>query len=174
MKKNKGFTLIELLAVIAILAIVLLIAIPTVLNMIDRARIGSFRDSCLAIIKSAESEVALYNIGEVSEDDFNTDCGRPTSTAINFETGVTCTISGSYANKMFSMDLAGWSGTINIKQNASKQYVVTLNDGLSNGTKMIDSNKGAVGLVSSVVKSELSNTGWEDFIQNKETLPRTP
>ena len=42
MKKKKGFTLIELLAVIAILAIVLLIAIPTVLNMIEKARRGAF------------------------------------------------------------------------------------------------------------------------------------
>ncbi len=52
--KQKGFTLIELLAVIVILAIIMLIATPVVINIIDDARQGSFKNSSHGIIKSAE------------------------------------------------------------------------------------------------------------------------
>ena len=64
---KKAFTLIELLAVIAILAIVLLIAIPTVLNMIERGRKGAMKDSTLGVIKAAKTMIGLHT----SMDDMN-------------------------------------------------------------------------------------------------------
>ncbi|MCR5483079.1 MAG: BspA family leucine-rich repeat surface protein [Bacilli bacterium] len=42
MKNNKGFTLVELLAVIVILAIIMLIAIPAILNTMEKAKRKSF------------------------------------------------------------------------------------------------------------------------------------
>lgn len=44
MKKvnNKGFTLIELLAVIVILAILIMVAMPAVTSLMEKAKIGAF------------------------------------------------------------------------------------------------------------------------------------
>ena len=58
MKQNrKGFTLIELLAVIVILAIILLIATPTVLNLIEDARRGAARNSAMGYIDALEKHI---------------------------------------------------------------------------------------------------------------------
>ena len=153
MKKNKGFTLIELLAVIAILAIVLLIAIPTVLNMIDRARIGSFRDSCLSIVKTAEAQAALFNIEE--QNLIGDYC-----VGANFEAGVVCTIT---AGKLFDMDLTNWTGSITIIRSDSI-WEVQLADGLTNGVKSITTEVEDYD-DDYVTKAQLSETGWEDFIE---------
>ena len=59
MKKNKGFTLIELLAVIVILAIIALIATPIILNVIDKAKLGSAESSALGYIDAVEKQVMI-------------------------------------------------------------------------------------------------------------------
>ena len=51
--RKKGFTLIELLAVIVVLAIIALIATPTILGVIEKAKKGSFKNSVYGIIDSA-------------------------------------------------------------------------------------------------------------------------
>lgn len=53
--KRQGFTLIELLAVIVIMAIIALIATPLILNVIDKANQGAFKDSIYGIMKAAET-----------------------------------------------------------------------------------------------------------------------
>ncbi len=58
MCNNKGFTLIELLAVIVILAIIMLITTPTVLNIIENARVESFKTSVYGIINTVEQSYA--------------------------------------------------------------------------------------------------------------------
>ena len=40
---KKGFTLIELLAVILVLGIIALVAVPTINNAIEEARMGTFK-----------------------------------------------------------------------------------------------------------------------------------
>lgn len=52
--KEKGFTLIELLAVIVILAVIALIATPIIMNVINDAKKGAFKDSAYGIIKAIE------------------------------------------------------------------------------------------------------------------------
>lgn len=52
--KKKGFTLIELLAVIVILTIIALITIPLILNTIEMAKKGAFKDTAYGLIESAE------------------------------------------------------------------------------------------------------------------------
>ena len=58
MKLNrKGFTLIELLAVIVILAVIMLIATPTVINLIEDARVGAAKNSAMGYIDALEKEI---------------------------------------------------------------------------------------------------------------------
>ena len=59
---KKGFTLIELLAVIVILAVISLIAVPVVLNIIDDARINSYKLSASNYTKGVVTEIAAKNL----------------------------------------------------------------------------------------------------------------
>ncbi|MBP3461318.1 MAG: type II secretion system protein [Bacilli bacterium] len=77
MKDKKAFTLVELLAVIVILSVIALIATPLILNIIEEARYGSFKDSVYGALKA--SKIALAN--ENLEDYPNT------KLTINFSTG---------------------------------------------------------------------------------------
>jgi prepilin-type N-terminal cleavage/methylation domain-containing protein len=58
MKNNKGFTLIELLAVIVILAIIALIATPLIMNVIDDAKKGAFKNTAYGIVSASELKYA--------------------------------------------------------------------------------------------------------------------
>ena len=60
--KRKGFTLIELLAVIVILAIIALIATPTILGVIEKARKGASEQSALGYIDAVEKQVAINQV----------------------------------------------------------------------------------------------------------------
>ena len=60
--KNKGFTLIELLAVIVILAIIALIATPTILGVIEKARKGASEQSALGYVDAVEKQVAINQV----------------------------------------------------------------------------------------------------------------
>ena len=64
MKKNKGFTLIELLTVIAILAVILLIAAPTILGVLDKAKRSTFKNQVLMYVEGLKTQVALNEIGQ--------------------------------------------------------------------------------------------------------------
>ena len=73
MKKN-GFTLIELLAVILILGIIALIAIPTVNNIIQQARLGAWETTGNNMTDSAESYYQMCEIRDGYEADGTTLC----------------------------------------------------------------------------------------------------
>ena len=62
MKNKKGFTLIELLAVIVILSILILIALPSVLNIMNKARRDAFKDEAASIASAAENAYATENV----------------------------------------------------------------------------------------------------------------
>mgnify|MGYP004642580793 CR=1 FL=1 len=64
MKKDKGFTLIELLTVIAILAVILLIAAPTILGVLDKAKRSTFKNQVLMYVEGLKTQVALSEIGQ--------------------------------------------------------------------------------------------------------------
>lgn len=53
MKKN-GFTLVELLAVLIILAIISVIAVPLVLNLIERQQKNTFKESIYGMLRSCK------------------------------------------------------------------------------------------------------------------------
>ncbi len=54
-KNKRGFTLVELLVVIIILAIFALLAIPRVIKVVNRARVGSFVVEANSVIKTAKN-----------------------------------------------------------------------------------------------------------------------
>ena len=66
--KRKGFTLIELLAVIVVLAIIALIATPTILGVIEKARRGAAEQSALGYIDAVEMQVSLNSLDLEKED----------------------------------------------------------------------------------------------------------
>lgn len=58
LKNKKGFTLVELLAVIVVLAIIILIAMPSVLSSMEKARKNSFAVEANEVIRSAQTAYA--------------------------------------------------------------------------------------------------------------------
>lgn len=62
MLNKKGFTLIELLAVIVILAVIALIAVPIILNVIENAKEGSFKDSVYGAFDALELHIGKLEI----------------------------------------------------------------------------------------------------------------
>ncbi len=60
--KRKGFTLIELLAVIVVLAMIALIATPTILGVIEKARRGAAEQSALGYVDAVEMQVSLNSL----------------------------------------------------------------------------------------------------------------
>ncbi len=56
--KKKGFTLIELLAVIVIIATIGLIATPLIMNVIDEAKKGAFKNTAYGIVSAGELKYA--------------------------------------------------------------------------------------------------------------------
>ena len=54
--KKKGFTLVELLAVIAILAILILVAMPSIIALYNKAREKSFRNEVETVKVELEKE----------------------------------------------------------------------------------------------------------------------
>lgn len=77
MKKKNGFTLVELLAVIVVLALIMVIAIPSVLDVMNQARKNSFVEYCQKVIPAVQTQyvadaqstipgrgIYVYNINE--------------------------------------------------------------------------------------------------------------
>ena len=60
---KKGFTLIELLAVIVILSILILLAMPSVLRIMENARKNAFETEVRAYLKAAQTKYAEKAVG---------------------------------------------------------------------------------------------------------------
>ena len=55
---KKGFTLLELLAVIILLGVIAVIALPRVINVVDKTKKDAFKQTVVGVIKSAENYLA--------------------------------------------------------------------------------------------------------------------
>ncbi len=66
--KKKGFTLIELLAVIIVLSVIALITVPIVINVIEKTRKESFKDSVLGAFGQIEYYLVENNLKNMPEE----------------------------------------------------------------------------------------------------------
>ena len=135
MKKNKGFTLIELLTVIAILAVILLIAAPTILGVLDKAKRSTFKNQVLMYVEGLKNQVALSEIGE-----------EQNITWINNE----ATIDFSSINMDSSNN---YTGKIKVTRDNGK-YTYTVIDAHGDGWKLKSSKEAASITDSDIVKDD--------------------
>lgn len=111
MKRQKGFTLIELLIVVAIIGIIAAIAIPNLLNAIDRGK----QKRTMADMRSIGTSIEAYAI----------DNSRyPTGMANVAASGITAHISPVYIRTVPTTD--GWSNAWDIDSDTNGTvYTIT-------------------------------------------------
>ena len=95
MRKERGFTLIELLIVVAIIGIIAAIAIPNLLNAINRGR----QKRTMADVRSIATAIESYQV------DFNRYIGGVTG--VSAVTALNNYLTPTYIKRMPEMD--GWS-----------------------------------------------------------------
>lgn len=107
MEKSKGFTLIELLAVIVILSVISLIAVPQIVDSINKANLKSSEESILGLVKSAENYVTTFMVKNG---------GRFPSEKVIFECdGEECKLQNEFKNKNYdltNLDYLEFNGTV--------------------------------------------------------------
>ena len=126
MKKmnKKGFTLIELLTVIAILAVILLIAAPTILCVLDKAKKSTFKNQVLMYVESLKTQVDLNSMGQ---SDMAAEDLSFSTTGEGLQAKTTATVDVT----KIPMDSQGLtSGTITVTAGANGKYT----DALTNVT----------------------------------------
>ena len=134
-RNNKGFTLIELLIVVAIIGIIVAIAIPNLLNAIQRAK----QKRTMADMRSAGTAAEAYAV------DFNS---YPASAAVTLPSGFTWPLALTFGDPATATTYAGrvsptyiralplvdgWSSFFLYKTNTNQQDYVIASFG-KNGT----------------------------------------
>lgn len=119
-KNNKGFTLIELLAVIVVLAILILLAMPKVTSMMEKARKNSFAVEASEIVKVAQT---AYSDSILSGDDNVKSCFT-----------VDQLISGGFLDKKKD-EITGY---VEFKQSDSTDAYIVIAEFNSNGYNISD------------------------------------
>ena len=135
MKMNKGFTLIELLTVIAILAVILLIAAPTILGVLDKAKRSTFKNQVLMYVEGLKNQVALNEIGEEQNITWTNNEATVDFSSINMDS----------ANN--------YTGKIKVTRNNGK-YTYTVIDAHGDGWKLKTSKEAKTITDSDIVKDD--------------------
>ena len=135
MKKNKGFTLIELLTVIAILAVILLIAAPTILGVLDKAKRSTFKNQVLMYVEGLKNQVALSEIGQEQSITWTNNEATVDFSSINMDS----------ANN--------YTGKIKVTRDNGK-YTYTVIDAHGDGWKLKSSKEAASITDSDIVKDD--------------------
>ena len=156
MEKNKGFTLIELLAVIAILGIIIIVAVPKILDVINKSRESAAKTSIKLVKDAIKTQVAsndLLGTGFIKESDecyiFDFD-DQSTKNVRMLNVKNKDKISGSikYCNSVFYDDNLKFNG-FDIQEDNSKSNYITTNLKLN-----LDASRNA------------SNSNWNDLSGN--------
>ena len=140
MKNNKGFTLIELLAVIVILAIIALIATPTILGVIEKARKGAAESSALGYLDAVEKQIALDLI-ETNADDKVIVTGDSVPTEIADVTTITSKLNVKSGDSIKSGKItlntngAATTGTCLVVTSSGNTYKVTYDGSKASAVK---------------------------------------
>lgn len=66
--KRRAFTLVELLAVIVILAVIALITTPMIMNVIEKSKIGAFKDSVYQTFQEMQHYLVKNNLMQIPEE----------------------------------------------------------------------------------------------------------
>ena len=140
MKKNKGFTLIELLTVIAILAVILLIAAPTILGVLDKAKKNTFKNQVLMYVEGLKKQVALNEIGQEQNITWTNNEATVDFSSINMDS----------ANN--------YTGKIKVTKNSKNEYTYTVIEAHGDGWKLKTSKEAKSIIDSDIVKDDGKST----------------
>ena len=136
MKKNKGFTLIELLTVIAILAVILLIAAPTILGVLDKAKRSTFKNQVLMYVEGLKNQVALNEIGQEQSITWTNNEATVDFSSINMDS----------ANN--------YTGKIKVTKNSKNEYTYTVIEAHGDGWKLSTAKEAKSITDSDIVKDD--------------------
>ena len=140
MKMNKGFTLIELLTVIAILAVILLIAAPTILGVLDKAKKNTFKNQVLMYVEGLKTQVALNEIGQEQNITWTNNEATVDFSSINMDS----------ANN--------YTGKIKVTKNSKNEYTYTVIEAHGDGWKLKTSKEAKSIIDSDIVKDDGKST----------------
>ena len=146
MTKQKGFTLIELLIVVAIIGIIAAIAIPNLLNAIDRGK----QKRTMADIRSIGTAVETYSI---DNNDY------PVASAMNTLAGI---IQPTYIRTAPQAD--GWGNTFSV--DASTTEYTVCSGGKDGGTCTGDDGGATQDFNDSITFANGQFVQWPEGVQN--------
>ena len=135
MKNNKkGFTLVELLAVIVILGILLLVAVPSVSNIIKSSKQGVAKDEAMQVLNMMNT-CSLAKLGVCDANEVKAYLDNASSITLTFTT----TSGSTYDNITFSA--FSYTSKDNITIETSTSYALqTLKSKISAGTGSWDTD----------------------------------
>ena len=182
--KKKGFTLIELLAVIVILGIITVIAVPKVLDIINKSKKSAASISIKLVKDAIKTQVASSDLTGplfTKETDgcyiFNFD-DQISGNAKSLEIKNKDKISGSikYCNNTFSDDTLKFNGFVIKEDNSKNNYITTnlqLNLEAENATDSVwkdSSNNKIDGTINGPIRQDKGYyfDGVDDFISFKQ------
>jgi general secretion pathway protein G len=148
-RKSKGFTLIELLIVVAIIGIIAAIAIPNLLNAIDRGK----QKRTMADIRSIGTAVEAYSV------DTNI---YPTATTAALVQPV---LEPTYIKKMPMTD--GWSNSLIFQQGATAGAGYTVRSyGKDNTAGVVGNGGKTTTFAADIIFVDGQFTQWPEGVQN--------
>jgi general secretion pathway protein G len=146
-RKSKGFTLIELLIVVAIIGIIAAIAIPNLLNAIDRGK----QKRTMADLRSIGTSVEAYSV------DTNI---YPTAANI---TALQAVLEPTYIKKLPLQD--GWSGNLSYEPGATSGAGYTVESFAKGGADDTDVNGKTTSFTADIVFVDGQFVSWPEGVQ---------